>query len=157
MLEISENFTEIRQKGEDYYKTIGEVYCPYFKEKVHFTAGGLEHLKFKRPRMARAQQDQYMRFKLLKYVPQVLGNSHTVQGIFETKEFEKVRSHGRSESILQEVIYYEFIAVTDKLRIKVIVKKIGKTPFIFWSIIPFWGTMQSTGKRKLHSGNTAED
>jgi hypothetical protein len=41
-----EDFEDIRQKGEALYKTFGEVYCPYFKDKVAFNALGLEHIKF---------------------------------------------------------------------------------------------------------------
>ena len=29
-----ENFAAIVSKGEDFYKSLGDIYCPYFKEKV---------------------------------------------------------------------------------------------------------------------------
>ena len=48
MIQFTEQqFNEIKQKGENFYKTIDQVYCPYFKEKISFNAQGLEHLKFK--------------------------------------------------------------------------------------------------------------
>lgn len=33
-----EQFDTIKTKGEIFYKSIGEVYCPYSKEKVSFNA-----------------------------------------------------------------------------------------------------------------------
>jgi len=38
-----ENFEEIKVKGEEFYKNIGDIYCPYFKEKISFGMQGLEH------------------------------------------------------------------------------------------------------------------
>jgi hypothetical protein len=35
-------------------------------------------------------------------------------------------------------VYFEFVAVVGKLRIKVIVKQIDGGQLFFWSIIPFW-------------------
>jgi hypothetical protein len=48
------DFEEIRIKGEDFYKTLNEVYCPYFKEKISFNTQGLEHLKFKQHERTRS-------------------------------------------------------------------------------------------------------
>ena len=42
-----QDFMAIKEKAEIFYKTIGEVYCPYFHEKISFNAKGLRHLKFK--------------------------------------------------------------------------------------------------------------
>ena len=85
MLEDIENFEEVRERGEESYKSFLPTYCPYFKDKVHFTASGLEHLKFKRRNVARPRQDQYMRFKLLKVVLTILSDSKTLQGLYENK------------------------------------------------------------------------
>ncbi len=132
-----EDFEDIRQKGEMLYKTFGEVYCPYFKDKVAFNALGLEHIKFKRRERARPEQDQYMRFKLVHLAPNVLHISHTLQGMLEMKKFEHVRMHSRTQSVLKLVTYYEFIALIKRDRVKVIVKQIENGQRFFWSIIPF--------------------
>ena len=48
MLQLTdEQFNKLKLKSEEFYKSIGEVHCPYFKEKIIFNAKGLEHLKFK--------------------------------------------------------------------------------------------------------------
>ena len=152
-----ENFEEVKMKGEDFYKTLGSVHCPYFKEKVSFNAQGINHLKFKEERKARPRQDQYMRLKLIHLAPVVLKSSATLQGIWETKSFEKVRIHSRTDIVLKKVTYYEFVAVVDQVRVKIIVKQIDAEERFFWSIIPYWRIDKNTKKRKLYSGYPKED
>lgn len=139
------------------YKTVGSVYCPYLKAEVFFNARGLEHLKFKRREQTRFEQDQYMRFKLIGIAPELLKMSHTVQGILETKVFERIRINSRTEIMLKPVVYYEFIAVIKRNRIKVITKQIEGGNVFFWSIIPFWGMNVNTMTRLLHDGFPEED
>ncbi|OGZ97731.1 MAG: hypothetical protein A3J10_00680 [Candidatus Sungbacteria bacterium RIFCSPLOWO2_02_FULL_54_10] len=135
-----ENFDEVTTKGGDLYKKFSPVRCPYFGGDVYFNASGLEHLKFKRPRYARSRRDQYMRFKVLFLVPEVLCLSHTVQGVWETKHFERVRIHSRTDIILKHVTYYEFIAVIRRVRIKIVIKQIEDGQRFFLEHYPFWGS-----------------
>jgi len=152
-----ENFDEVKLKGEELYKSLEGVHCPYFNEKIHFNAKGLEHLKFKKHDRARTRQDQYMRFKLLHLAPKVLRISKTLQGKWETKSFERVRVHSRTETVMKDIEYYEFVAVMEEVRVKIIVKRIADGELFFWSIIPYWGVNKKTKKRKLHSGYPEED
>lgn len=152
-----EEFKVVKEKGENLYKTLKEIYCPYLKDKVFFNAQGLEHLKFKQREKARLEQDQYMRFKLLHLAPEVLKYSHTIQGILETKKFERVRVSSRTDTVLKLVVYYEFIAVIKRNRVKVIIKQIEGGQKFFWSIIPFWGMNEDTMTRLLHDGVPEED
>lgn len=152
-----ENFEEVRIKGEDFYKTLDVVRCPYFNGNVSFNSQGLEHLKFKQQRKARSQQDQYMRLKLLHLAPVVLQTSTTLQGIWTTKNFERIRVNSRTDNILKVVTYYEFVAVIEKIRVKVIIKQIDDGNRFFWSIIPYWGVDKTTKNRKLYSGYPEED
>lgn len=125
------DFVVIKNKGEEFYKTLGEVYCPYFKEKISFNARGLEHLKFIQREKARLEKDQYMRFKLIYLAPEVLKDSHTVQGILETRKFERVRINSRTEMLLKLVIYYEFIAVIKETELSLSSNRLimGKSSF----------------------------
>jgi hypothetical protein len=158
MLKFSnEEFIKIKSEGESFYKSVLEVYCPYFKEKISFNVQGLEHLKFKRHEKSRAEKDQYMRFKLINLAPEVLKLSHTVQGILETKKFERIRMKGRTDTVLKPVSYFEFIAVIKRNRIRIIIKQIDYGQKFFWSIIPFWGMNTETMNRILHSGVPEED
>ena len=98
-----------------------------------------------------------MRFKLLHLAPEILKMSHTLQGVWETKKFERVRMHSRTENILKPVSYFEFIAVIKRNRVKIIIKQIDGGEKHFWSIIPFWGMNQNTKERILHDGTPEED
>jgi hypothetical protein len=152
-----EEFQDLKAKSEDFYKSITEIYCPYFREKISFNARGLEHLKFTRIGKARLEKDQFMRFKLIYLAPEILKLSHTVQGILETKRFERIRVKNRTDTLLKSVNYFEFIAVIKRNRVKVIVKQIENGQKFFWSIIPFWGMNTDTMNRILYSGVPEED
>lgn len=158
MLEFTDkNFIKMKTESEERYKSLGEVFCPYLQGNVVFNAKGIEHLKFKARNHARSRDDQYMRLKWLHLAPEVLLLSKTVQGISERKIFELQRSNKRTESVLVEAIYYEFIAVLKEVRVRIIVKSVGTAPKHFWSIIPHWKVDSVTKKRKIHNGNPETD
>lgn len=151
------DFLEVKQQAENLYKNIEDTYCPYFGKKILFNAKGWKHLKFKNKHHARTQIDQYARLKLLYLAPIVISQSHTVQGILYTKKFENQKTNSRWERIMKDVTFYEFIAVIENIRLKVIVKEVNKEELYFWSIIPFWGIDKEQSKRILYSGNPEKD
>lgn len=153
----NDDFVKTRYEAEDFYKTIGPVFCPYFGEKIVFNAKGLKHLKFKSDRQARPYTEQYPRLKLLRLAPEILKKSHTVQGIWKIKRFEDQKTNSRWDHILKDVTYYEFIAVLENVRVKVIVKEVSGGEKHFWSVIPFWGIDKIVSKRILHSGDPEND
>jgi len=153
----NEQFNNLKNKSEKLYKLIGAIYCPYFKEKIIFNAKGLEHLKFKTKNHARLHNDQYIRLKLLYLAPKILKLSYTLQNFSQRKIFEVNRSNHRNEKILVNVTYYEFIAILNEIRVRIIIKKVGSAPKYFWSIIPYWKINKITGKRKMFNGNPEKD
>ncbi len=152
-----DDFEIVKDAAEKFYSTIGEIRCPYFGETIAFNAKGIRHLKFKSDQVARLQTDQYSRLKLIHLAPEVLKLSKTVQGIWHTKKFESQKTHNRWEKILKDVSFYEFIAVLENVRVKVIVKEVFGGEKHFWSIIPFWKIDRINSKRILHSGNPEFD
>ena len=152
-----DDFGKVKADAEAFYATVNEVYCPYFKEKITFNAKGLRHLKFKSDKVARTLEDQYARLKLIKYAPAVIQDSKTLQGIRETKRFELQNMNSRWEHVLKEVNYYEFIAVIESMRVKVIVKQIMDNPRYFWSVIPFWKIDKENNRRILHDIGREDD
>lgn len=129
----------IKNEAEAFYETIGGILCPYFNEIVRFNAGGLIHLKFKPDGRGRSPEEQYARFKLLPLAPRIISRSSTVQGIARSA---------------QGIVFYEFIAVMDEVRVKVIVREDSNSSNgkHFWSIIPFWRKTRNNGTRILDSG-----
>jgi len=152
-----QEFEKVKADAEAFYEKLPDIFCPYFQGKIAFNAKGLKHLRFKAERQARSHRDQYARLKLLHLAPEVLKKSHTVQGIWETKKFEQQKTNNRWENVLKTVRFFEFIAVLENIRIKVIVKEVEGGEKHFWSVIPFWGIDKVNSKRVLHSGNPEHD
>ncbi len=152
-----DDFLKTREEAEKFYSTINSVFCPYLGEKIAFNSKGLKHLKFKANQQARPHKDQYPRLKLLYLVPEVLKKSHTLQGIWNVKRFEEIKTNSRWNHAMKEVVYYEFIAVLENVRIKVIIKEVLGGEKHFWSVIPFWGIDKIASKRILHSGDLEND
>ncbi len=123
---------------EKLYRSIGKIYCPYFKETVHFTELGFEHIRFKNRNKSRTIKDQNMRFKLLPNVVRIINLSHTLQGKLYKNRFEERFINNRREIALTQVIYYEFLAIIDDKKIKVIIKEITGKEKVFLSVIPFF-------------------
>jgi hypothetical protein len=147
----------VRQEAQELYAHLGRIRCPYFQANIHFNTEGFRHLLFKMSwNRGRARHDQFMRLKHLSRAPEILRLSRTVQGMQETHERERRHRHGRWEKLLVPVAYYEFVAVLDRRRFKVIIKQLHGGERIFWSLIPFW-RQNEQGKRLLHDGDPAED
>ncbi len=151
-----DEFNKALVRAQEAYASFGKTNCPYFHDVVHFNSRGLEHLRRKSWNRGREQRDQFMRLKFLNHAPEILRQSHTVQGIQETNEWERRHRHGRWEQILVAVTYYQFVAVLNHRRFKVIVKQLPGGQRVFWSLIPFW-RQDDMGKRILHDGNLAEE
>ena len=149
-------FYEVLGKAHELYQGLGQIRCPYFQASVHFNARGFEHLRHKSWNRGRDRRDQFMRLKHLRRAPEILRQSRTVQGIEETHEWERRHKHGRWEKLLVPVTYYEFVAVMEGRRFKVIVKQLPGGERIFWSLIPFW-RQDKQGRRVLHDGDPASD
>jgi len=150
-------FKKVKEKAEAFYKALDSVHCPYLGEKVNFNAKGLDHVKFKTWNRTRVVDDQYMRLKLIHLAPGAIKKSNTIQGYSETKEFERKKTNSRWEKVLTPVSYYEFVAILEGMRVRVIVRNVEGGQKHFWSIIPFWKMDKENGKRLLHYGKPSED
>lgn len=163
---LPENFTiseELLRKttevAEMEYKSHPDVYCPYFKEKIYFNTKGFEHIKFKEWNKSRIPQDQYLRLKMLRLVPEIINKSATVQGIFDTSAWERIKRKDGWIKLMKKVTYYELVAVVGKgrVRLKVIIKEIEGGSRFFWSVIPFWKMNKNIKKKIVHEGNPEID
>jgi hypothetical protein len=151
-----QEFAATLHEAQEMYRSLGQIKCPYFQASIHFNARGFDHLRRKSWNRGRDRRDQFMRLKHLALAPEILRLSRTVQGIEETHEWERRHKHGRWEKLMVPVTYYEFVAVLDQRRFKVIVKQLAGGERMFWSLIPFW-RQDEQGRRLLHTGNPAHD
>jgi len=139
MLFIEENnFSKIKSEADSFYKNIGDIYCPYLKTKVSFNAKGLAHIKMKSWNKTRSKNDQYIRLRFIKFAPIIIKLSNILQEIQKQENEEKVKISGTWIKKYQSITYFTFVAIINKLRLKIIIKKIGHNKPYFWSIIPFW-------------------
>lgn len=151
-----EEFAKIKNEAEKFYRSLGDIQCPYFKELVAFNDKGLNHIKFKEWNKTRIIDDQYFRLKFLHLAPEVIRKSHTLQESREAKNFERQKINSRWEQRLITVKYYAFVAILEDVRVKVVVKEIEGGKKCFWSICPYWKQRKDNdGKTKkvLHEGN----
>ena len=152
-----DKFLKLKEETELLYKGIKPIHCPYLKRDIAFNVKGLDHVKFNSWGRIRNRFDQYTRLKLFYLVPGIISKSHTLQGLNQSKQWERKHKKDGWEQIQIDVNYYEFISVIGKARIKIIVKQLpGGEPY-FWSIIPFWKMGEKQGEKKLFDGNPEED
>ncbi|KKQ71911.1 MAG: hypothetical protein US92_C0002G0001 [Candidatus Peregrinibacteria bacterium GW2011_GWA2_38_36] len=121
---------------------------------------GLFHLIFKNKNCKRDLKNQIKRFQLLQYIKPVLENMKYYQEYLEKIENIKVKNHGLIDFRHKIVKYWAFIAIiNNRIRIKIILKKIGNGEIFFWSIIPYWKTKHYKDIKfiSLHKGNLNED
>lgn len=134
----NEKFNRIREEAEQYYKSLGKIWCPYLKDYVHFSAEGFQHLLFKSWNRSRTRQEQYTRLKLLRLAPKVIAQSHTLQEYDERKLFVRQKINARWEKRMKGVTYYVFIAIVGDRRLKIIIKEIEGGVKFFYSLYPSW-------------------
>jgi hypothetical protein len=151
------DFETVREHAEAAYAALEPVWCPYFKEPIAFNAKGIRHIKFKGDQRARPRHDQYARLKLLPMASKVLAASSTVQGISHARQFEMSKTNSRWERTLRNVYFYEFVAVLDHVRVRVIVKQVDGGEKHFWSIMPYWRVNPATKHRIIHTGDPEND
>lgn len=160
-MNTTELFDKIKEEAELFYEGLDFVYCPYLKSKIFFNVKGLDHIKMKAWNKTRLVSDQYLRLKFLKLVPDILKSSGTLQEIHLTKNFERVRNSGKWQSSMKEVVYYGFVAIVNKVKIKIIIKKIENNQPYFWSVIPFWKNRKDPiceqTKKVFHEGDLEND
>lgn len=128
--------------------------------RVVFNSDGLFHLINKNEKHKRDWKDQVKRFQILQYVKPVLEGMKYYQEYRENLENTAVKDHGIPRLVNKRVRYWAFVAIiNDKIRIKIILKKVGDGQIIFWSVLPFWKTRRYQGIKltDLATGDLNED
>jgi len=108
------------------YEKIGQIYCPYFHESVHFNSIGIEHILFRHRDNRRPERDQYPRLKVLYLAPAIISLSHTLQ------------SYGVRIENNTMVRYYVFSALLNTRTTIVVVRQVGNGSKHFFSLMPDW-------------------
>lgn len=134
------NYDKNRQDADNYYKRIGKVSCPAFKELVYFTSEGFNHLIYQGDRSERAKETQILKFDMLGNAKKLLEISTTFQEYEEAKKEVDVMRFKKRERASKIVKYWGLIAIMGTWKIKVVVRQVGDGQKHFWSVIPNWTT-----------------
>lgn len=133
---------------------------------VTFNSDGFLHLiwknrdKKRKNKHKRDWKNQEKRFYLLQYAKPILEKMAYYQEYSEAMETVAVKKNNRIYSEPKKITYWCFIAVIDnKIRIKIILKKVGNGNIIFWSVVPYWTTKHYKDIKltSLEKGNHSED
>lgn len=130
-------FLERKEKTEKFYSEQKDCSCPYFESKIIFNSDGFHHLRYS-SRRERSKQEQLLKFNLFPLAVKVIKKSGTIQ------EYRKnlVTIGKQSKDGLcktKQVEYWGLVAIVgeSKIKIKVILRRIGDGNIIFWSVMPY--------------------
>jgi len=152
---MKKSLKKLRNQAKNYYKSLDSIYCPYFKEAVHFTSEGFSHIKY-RGAHQRHFNVQKIRYQLLRFAPRIISDSNTLQEYDRRKLFVKRKKEKICERALREIHFFAFIAIVDSWKVKVVVRQIGNGQKHFWSVIPNWKTRRSRDGRKSFYNYTGD-
>ena len=147
-------FNNRKEKARTIYNTQKSLYSPYFKSQVIFNSDGFHHLRFS-ARRERNKKEQLLKFSLLPLAFVVVKNSGTLQ------EYRKgLTAVGKKSkdglTLTKETEYWGFVAIVgeNKIKIRVVAKRIGDGNIIFWSVMPF---SKLRGGQKLYADGMVVD
>lgn len=138
-----------------FYSSISHLRCPYFQGDIVLNSDGFNHLLNKPNRQPRNVSEQLLKLSLLKKAIEVIRKSGTVQEIRE--QIERVGKPARDGfSKTKQVTYWGFHAIVGnekKIKIVVVLKKIGEGNIMFWSVLPH----KKFNTQKLYTDGIGED
>ena len=129
-------FEQRKEKTRAIYDTQKSIPSPYLETGVVFNSDGFHHLQFS-ARRERSKKEQLLKFNLLPLAINVIKRSGTLQEY--RKDIVAVGKKGNDGfRKMKEVQYWGFAAIMgeQKIKIRVILRKIGDGNVIFWSVMP---------------------
>ena len=133
----AEYFNERKEKARAIYNAQHNIYNPYLKSEVIFNSDGFHHLQFS-ARRERNKKEQLLKFSLLPLAIAVIKNSGTLQEY--RKELVASGKKGKDGfTRMKEAEYWGFVAILSesKIKIRVVLRRIGDGNIIFWSVMPY--------------------
>ncbi len=149
---------KVKEETETYYKTIGQVLCPFFNKDILFTSEGFNHLMWSDGR-ERDKSNQLLKFDLLRLASDIIRKSGTVQEYRKQLcKYGKRKENGFFDT--KEMEFWGFVAIvkshSEYIKVKVILRKVGDGNITFWSIMPD-GKLKIKDTFHLASGDLTED
>lgn len=152
-------FEKLKAETEAFYGAVGTIKCPALSGgRIHFTSEGFNHLRYSKGR-ARSLVDQAAKFRLLKKAKILLATTTTIQEYSERMEEIHRKRYKKLSKEWYMVGYWGFIAIINGTRLKVVVRRVDTSLFMFWSVIPVWQVREFQGTKLADrsKGDLAED
>ncbi len=129
-------FEQRKEKARTMYDAQRNIHNPYLGTEVIFNSDGFHHLQFS-ARRERNKKEQLLKFNLLPLAIGVIKKAGTLQ------EYRKdMVAIGKKADDgfrrMKEVQYWGFVAIVgeSKIKIRIILRRIGDGNIIFWSVMP---------------------
>jgi len=129
-------FDQRKEKAKIFFKLQKNIHNPYLDSQIIFNSDGFHHLRFS-ARRERNKKEQILKFNLLPLAIKIIKKSGTLQEY--RKGFVSLNKRGKDGFIkTKNVEYWGFIAIigNPKIKVRVILRKIGDGNIIFWSVLP---------------------
>lgn len=137
-----EEFDSLRNAVELEYKNIGHIYSPALKSQVAFNSNGLFHLRYDSHRHERNRLVQQDKFRCFSQAVDVIKIATTIQEYRRAVYLagEPNKDGVNKASLVEWFAFLSIVSFIKKMRIKVVVRRIGgeHSRFHFWSVMPFW-------------------
>ena len=148
-------FNERREKAKMIFTSQNKILNPYFKTDIVLNSDGFHHLQFS-ARRERNKREQLLKFSLLPLALDVIKKSGTLQEYRNNLEAVGHKSKRDGSVKMKNVEYWTFIAIVgeNKIKIRVILRRVGDGNIIFWSVMPH--SKISNGKQKLATDGIEE-
>ena len=150
---------ELQAEAKTLFEGVGYIYSPALEAKIHFTADGWHHLLHKKSRNPRPEDVWVKKLELLPRAIEIVEISTTYQE-YETRE-QKVRVMEKKKRVMRTkpVKYWALVAIVDRRKVKVVIRRVGNGQYQFWSVIPNWKIEKVMGHKvgSTAVGNLEED
>ena len=147
-----EQFNELKKSVETEYKKIGSIYNPALRAKIFFNPDGWHHLRYNHSRSERSKSAQKSKLVFFNSATNIIKMATTIQE-YRRDICHLGKNKNRKGTTREFFAFWAIISFTKKIRIKVIIKRIGgeNGQFHFWSVMPFWRL--SDKQREVSSEN----
>ncbi len=145
---------KIEKTRELYFKE-SKVRCPYFSANITLNSDGFNHLINKPNRLPRTMAEQLLKLSLVKKALEVIQESGTVQEYRD--RIEKVGKPTRDgfwkTSRVQYWGFHAILGEEKKIKIVVVLRKVGEGKITFWSVLPH----KKFNNQKLYTDGIEEE
>ena len=154
-LQKSERLKIKIEKTREIYSKNSEIWCPYFSSNITLNSDGFNHLLNKPNRLPRNINEQLLKLSLVEKALNVVRKSGTLQEYRD--RIEKTGKPGRDGFCkTSRVQYWGFHAILGdqrKIKIVVVLRKVGDGKLTFWSVLPH----KKFNNQKLYSEGIEEE